>query len=306
MNIREWTLPVYTILVQLAVGALLSLWIVRSFIRGRIGNEVLGRISKYPVLVVWFTILTAMIGAHFHLSRPLFSILSVLNFRTAWLSREITFNILFFYACTILCTIIWFQSGHERFKTIFGWITVSLGVTFVYCMARIYLLRTQPAWNTPLTIISFFLTTILLGVTSLALMMVLDIKFSEVRSQANLSIRQESLNGLLVWFTRVAIISGSLVIAITFVAITMLKGGGEEALTSLQLLLGLYKPMLLIRLAATVSGIALLVLTIILMLRQGKTANQILLPLFVSCVLVIYGEILGRILFYAISVRVGL
>ena len=92
MNIREWTLPVYTILMQIAIGALLAIWIVRRINKGKIGPEVLDLISRYPVLVVFITVLTAMIGGHFHLSQPHLSILSLLNFRTAWLSREIAFT----------------------------------------------------------------------------------------------------------------------------------------------------------------------------------------------------------------------
>jgi hypothetical protein len=96
MNIREWTLPVYTILMQLATGSFLALWVLRSLGMQKYGLKAMDRIGRYPVSVIAFTILAAMIGSHLHLSRPYFSILAVLNFQSSWLSREIVFNMLYF------------------------------------------------------------------------------------------------------------------------------------------------------------------------------------------------------------------
>ena len=306
MNIREWTLPVYTILMQLATGALLALWIVRTFNKAKFGEEALDRIFRYPLFVIFITTLIAMAGAHLHLSRPLFSILSVLNFHTSWLSREIAFNILYFITVVILLLLIWFQAGKHRLKTALGWIAIALGLITVYCMGRVYLISTQPAWNTPITILSFYFTTLLLGVMSLSLMMILDLKFAEVRAQADLNVRLQILKDSLVWFAIVAVVAAGAIIAANFLEISYLRSGSKEALTSLQLLLGLYAPLLSIRMVATLAGISLLVLSIFLMIRRNKQANELLFPLYISCMLVIIGEILGRILFYATHVRIGI
>ena len=39
MNIREWTLPVYTILTQLAAGALFVLWVIRTLSNSKYGGR---------------------------------------------------------------------------------------------------------------------------------------------------------------------------------------------------------------------------------------------------------------------------
>ena len=41
--------------------------------------------------------------------------------------------------------------------------TAATGIALVYAMARVYRVRTVPAWDTPLTTVSFFATALLLG-----------------------------------------------------------------------------------------------------------------------------------------------
>ena len=85
MNVREWALPVYTVLMQLSVGALFTLWMIRSRGLKHHADDVIDRIFRKPVLVVFLTIALAMIGSHYHLSRPYLSFLAVLNFGSSWL-----------------------------------------------------------------------------------------------------------------------------------------------------------------------------------------------------------------------------
>ena len=93
MNVREWALPVYTILMQLAVGAMLGLWIIRAVAIRQYGRSTIDHIIRIPVLAVFLTVVVAIVGSHFHLSQPLFSLLATLNLRSSWLSREILFTI---------------------------------------------------------------------------------------------------------------------------------------------------------------------------------------------------------------------
>ena len=98
MNVREWALPIYTILMQLAIGSLLILWIIRWLASPKFSPGEMDRIIRNPILVIFFTVTTAMTGSQFHLSKPFHSFYAVLNFKTSWLSREIVFTILFFLA----------------------------------------------------------------------------------------------------------------------------------------------------------------------------------------------------------------
>ena len=306
MNIREWTLPVFTILLQLAAGVLISLWIVRAFNKRKIGLEVMDQISRYPLVVVFVTILTAMIGAHFHLSQPLLSILSVLNFRSAWLSREIAFTIFFLVFTAGLLDLTWYIAGHNWLKDILGWITILFGFLTIYSMGSVYLLRTQPVWNTPVTMLSFFGTTILLGVTALPLIFILDIKFIQTRSTTNVEIRQMILKRSLLGFTIVAALAAGAIIACNLYNVAYLRTGNIAAQTGLQLLFGLYKPLLDIRILTAGVGLCLCLYVVLKVLWQNKPVNELVPLFFLSFMLIMVSEVLGRILFYATSVRIGL
>jgi DMSO reductase anchor subunit len=53
-------------------------------------------------------------------------------------------------------------------------------------------------------------------------------------------------------------------------------------------------------------GVAYLFVPIILMKRTGKEIQELLTPAYLACLLVIIGEVLGRFLFYAAHIRIGL
>ncbi|MHB8778262.1 MAG: dimethyl sulfoxide reductase anchor subunit family protein, partial [Anaerolineales bacterium] len=163
MNVREWTLPVYTILMQIAVGALFVLWLIRTRATSKFSPGDIDRIIRNPILVISFTIMVAMIGAHFHLSKPYRSFLAVLNFKSSWLSREIAFTVSFFITTVSVWYLTRYQNTHRKLISNIGWLAVFLGFILIYCMARVYLLPTQAAWNSLTVILSFYITTLLLG-----------------------------------------------------------------------------------------------------------------------------------------------
>lgn len=306
MNIREWTLPVYTILMQLATGSFLALWVLRSLGMQKYGLKAMDRISRYPVTVIAFTILAAMIGSHLHLSKPYFSILAMLNFQSSWLSREIVFNLLYMVPTCSLLYLLWRVTGKQRLKAALGWSAIVLGGFTVYSMARIYLIPTQAGWNTPFTVLSFFGSMFLLGTMSLALLLLLDIKFAELRQAGDLDLRKAIFRKSLVWISLAAVITAGAIIALNFAHISSLRGGDETAQTSLELLLGLYQPLFVMRIGAAVAGVLALFFTLYRMLRMGNPLNDLLTPLYSATLLVIIGEILGRFLFYATHVRIGI
>lgn len=306
MNIREWTLPVYSILMQLGTGAFLALWILRAIFKEKYGQVVVDRMSRYPLLIIFITIVAAVVGSHFHLSKPYFSILAVLNFRSSWLSREIAFNILYLISVASLLDLVWFGTKRERWKTALGWVAITFGMSTVFCMGRIYLLPSQAGWNTSFTILSFYGSTLLVGLLSLALLMMLDLKFAQLQAVGDIIDRKSILEKSFMWFALTAVFITAAIIAINYMHIASLRGGDETALTSLQLLLGLYQPLFAMRIIAIVAGTCLLVLAFYLLTYRHKPINDLLTPVYASCLFVMIGEILGRFLFYATHVRIGI
>ncbi|MEW6717347.1 MAG: DmsC/YnfH family molybdoenzyme membrane anchor subunit [Chloroflexota bacterium] len=306
MNLREWALPVYTILMQLASGAMLFLWVVRSINFKHNSKEEIEEMSSNPVFVILLTIGVAMAGSHFHLSKPYFSFLAMLNVNSSWLSREIVLTVLFFFSVGILSFLQTDKSKGYRLNTTLGWLSIGLGLANVYCMSVVYLLPTQEAWDTPFTIISFYGSTLLLGISALAALLVLDLKFVEIREPLKLINRTPIIQRALSWFSVVAVAMAGLIIITNFYQISLLYHGSEPAKTSLQLLLEIYWVLLAMRFVLLFAGVGWLAISAYLLRKERKTVNELVIPVYVSCLLVLIGEILGRFLFYASHVRLGM
>lgn len=305
MNLREWALPVYTILMQFSVGMLFVLWCLRSLGMGHLDAATTDRIVRKPMLVVVFAMVAAIIGSHFHLSRPYFSFLAVLNFAHSWLSREIVFTVLLLACCVLLAYLVWFQEGHARLKTWLGWTAVVFGFIVIFCMSHLYLIPTQPTWNSWVTVMVFFGTALLLGAASAAALLIMDSVFSAAKEPELAAIRYDLLQRISIPYTVLAIMGAAGILALNIYQIVTMRAGDSLAQTSLGLLLGVYGPLLGMRLISLGVGVWLLSLTIYWIHRRHKTLTEVVVPIHLACLLLVVGEILGRFLFYATHVRVG-
>jgi anaerobic dimethyl sulfoxide reductase subunit C len=247
-----------------------------------------------------------MIGAHFHLSKPFHSFLALSNFRTSWLSREIISTLLFFLTASILLYLQWFGKGKRLTNSALGWLAIIFGFTTVYCMAKIYLIPTQPAWNTPETVLTFYSSVLLLGVMAMAAILIMDLRFNEVRQKTVLtkcaSLVKAAVN-------RLTVAAGALLIpglGVNIYHLHLLRTGPVLARTSYDLLVALYTPLLAARFLTLLTGVSTLVFTVLLMKRNGKSVQELSSSTFLACLLVIVGEVLGRFLFYAAHIRIGL
>lgn len=306
MNLREWALPVYTILIQLATGALLVLWLIRAANSRRYAAEEIDRLMGRPLLVIFSTLLVAIVGSHFHLSRPFLSFLAIANARTSWLSREVLFTILLALTVALLVAEHWLGPRRPRVQGALGWLALVWGSGVVLSMAYIYLLRTQAPWDSALTVASFYATTLLLGIMTVAVLLVMDLKFAGLVEAHDLQPRRQMVQGALPWLAAGAVLLTAAIVAINLHQIDFMRQGDELAQISLSLLRVLYRPLFEIRLGASVAGVAWLLVTLLAMRVRRQSAVDALAAIYVACLLVFVGEILGRFLFYATHVRVGI
>ena len=102
METRDWSLVVFTVLTQAAVGAFLTLQVLEHLAtrRGR------GASGRAPLLVVLAVLSVGLFAALFHLSTPLQAARAVVNFSSSWLSREIVFGSLF---AALLSALVWHE-----------------------------------------------------------------------------------------------------------------------------------------------------------------------------------------------------
>ena len=307
MNLREWALPVYTVLMQLAIGALFSLWVIRALNSSKYAKEQMERITRVPVLIIFFTIVLAMTGSHFHLSRPYLSFLAIRNFRHSWLSREIAFTVIVFICTLLLLLLLWLRKGSYRLKLGLGWGAILAGIATIYCMASIYLLPTQVSWNSTATIFSYYAVTLLLGTTSLIVILLMDLRFSAGQKPADLDARIQIIRRSIVWLTGVATLAAAVVLLLGSYQIELLRSSKlPSAQASLHLILDLYRPLLVMRVGLTVLGIAWLIGMVGYFLRTQRSFINLLGPIYIACIMVLVGEILERFLFYASHVRIGI
>lgn len=306
MNVREWALPVYTILMQLALGTLLSLWLIRATAVRQHGCAIANRIVRMPMLAILITIMVAIISSHFHLSRPYFSLLAALNLRSSWLSREIVFTISFFLTVGSLSYLQWFTQGHFRLQTVLGWLGIAAGCLSVYSMSKIYLLPTHSSWNSPLTVAIFLLSALILGVTAVAVLLIMDLKVVEVAGKEETAVRRQIIQHSFVWLAGGAGITAVFILAFNLLLIAQLSQGDASAQTSLILLLGLYQPLFTLRFITLFTGVGWFGLTAFHLRANSKRPYDITKPIYLTCLFILIAEIMGRFLFYATHVRLGL
>jgi DMSO reductase anchor subunit len=148
---------------------------------------------------------------------------------------------------------------------------------------------------------------LLLGTTSLIVILLMDLRFSESENPKDLGIRVQIIKKASIWLTIGATISGILVIALGLYQIENLRAIGEpSAQASLRLLLDLYQPLLVMRIGLTALGIIWLIVVISFTLRTQRSFMNLLGPVYIACIMVLVGEIIERFLFYATHVRIGI
>jgi DMSO reductase iron-sulfur subunit len=179
----HWPLVVMTVLTQLSVGAFSSIWLMQIF------GAHLHRVAALVALMI----ATVALGAStLHLGRPIHAVRALKMWRRSWLSREVLMFTLFANAAAAYSAALWitlpggFDLRHmavfqklttslvlllreinamlpAHTVTVLGGLTVIFGIAGVGCSARLYLAPGRPGWNSPFTIVEFFLTAMLLG-----------------------------------------------------------------------------------------------------------------------------------------------
>src|SRR4051794_11021002 len=104
---EEMPLVVFTVLSQLAVGGIITLWVL-SWKNGRMKEKTGSNIAAA------LTIITALsLGVSvFHLGHPFAAYRALTHLRTSWLSREVLIFSLFFFS-QVLYFILW-KKGSSR------------------------------------------------------------------------------------------------------------------------------------------------------------------------------------------------
>ena len=302
MDTREWALLIFTILGQTAAGTFLVLLIVRTFIKGKAGVEQADKLTIFPLYIVVPVMALALLSSLFHLGSPLNIVKAVPNLTSSWLSREVVISVVFTVLAVLYTFMYWRKIGSEQAKTILGWITALVGVFQVYGMGMVYMIRTQPAWNTLATPVSFFTTALLLGVLTVAAGLIV----SHSRLSKAPAKQTELLRGVLQGLALASIILLGIEFLVLPLYMAYLSSLGIAAVQTLNLMTGSFGSTLALRLILVFIGAGLLAAYLYRNASIPGKESTFSTLIYSALALVLVSEVMGRFIFYATHVNIGL
>lgn len=305
MNTREWALLIFTILGQIAAGSLLVLLIVRAYAVRKAGVEQADRFTDGPLYIIVPIMLLALLSSLFHLGNPLNIAKAVPNLGTSWLSREVVIAVTFVIIAGLYTLMQWRKIGGDALRTIIGWVAALVSVAQVYGMGMVYMIRTQPAWNTLATPMNFFTTALLLGVVTIAAALVVNhnrLNKDAKKAEKQLDLLRGALQGLAM--------ASIVLLGVEFLVLPLYMGylssQGTAAMESLNMMIGTFGAMLALRLFLVFVGAGILAAYLYRNASIPGKENTLSTLAYSVLILVLASEVMGRFIFYATHVRIGM
>lgn len=268
----EWPLVFFTIFAQMAVGYLVMV------VPGAAGKAN----PRWTYLLPAGILATAMVISLGHLGHPENAYRALIHLASSWLSREV----LLFSLCFLLLLAAYLaaKGGKQPLARLAAVLALASGLLGVLASALIYVLPARPAWYNFHTVLTFFLTALLLGP---ALGMCLE----------------QLLPGLAPWLegglasrALVSLLLLSIISSLSY--LTFLAAAGPEARLTLTTLLA--SPWWWLRVLA--GWLAPLAVSYQLR-RQERGSLSLSLVLLL---LLLAGELIGRALFYGTAVPLAI
>lgn len=305
MNTQEWTLIIFTILTEMSVGAFLVLGVVHYFINRKAGEQEADRMTDRVLIAIVVTLGLGFLASLFHLGNPLNAPKAVMNVATSWLSREILFGVIFSVVSVVFVAMQWFKKGSAALRKGIALLTALIGIVFVYIQAQVYMLEVQPSWNHFATPVGFLVTTLLLGVLANGAALVWNYAIV-IRKDPGCEKRQFELLRMVVrWLAIASILLVGIEIIVIPIYLAALGTGPAMAQESLQLMTGPFNTVFILRLV--LGFIGAVVLATFLYRKAVTSEKKYLGTLAISAfLLVLIAEVLGRYMFYATHVRIGI
>jgi len=306
MNVHDWALIAFSILVQMSVGAMWVLRVVHYFAARKYGVEAADRLSDRALLALVPVIALAFVASLFHLGDPFNAYRAVTNLGSSWLSREIFFGVVFAALVVVFAFLQWRKIGSFGLRNVIAWLAALVGLVLVYSMFNVYLLQSQPAWNSWATPISFFATTFLLGALAMGAAFVANYAYLQRKEPGCADTQCTLMREALRWIAVAAV----LLLGVELVALPLylatLAGGSAAGLASVQLMVGSYGWVLALRVVLVFVGAGVFAM---FLYQNAMSAGQekVLGNLaYAAFVIVLVAEVLGRALFYAVHVQIGI
>jgi anaerobic dimethyl sulfoxide reductase subunit C (anchor subunit) len=306
MDLREWALIIFTILAQMSVGAFCVLGVVHVYALRKYGAEEADRLADRSLLAIGVVLVLGFLASFLHLGNPLNAPRAIVNFGSSWLSREILFGVLFALSGALFALLQWRKIGSFAVRNVVAWIAALFGLGLVFCMSRVYMLETQPAWNNWATPVQFYVTTFLMGTLAIGAAYIASYTTLQRQNIPNLTMQlallREVIRGIAV--ASMALLGAELILVP--VQIAYLASQGEPASLTAALMYDQYGLLLIIRLGLVFIGAG--VFSFFLYRNaQSEGGERVLGTLAYSAfALVLIAEVIGRFIFYSTHIKIGL
>ncbi|MCL4529122.1 MAG: dimethyl sulfoxide reductase anchor subunit [Chloroflexi bacterium] len=305
MNTRDWALITFTILTQMSVGSFLVLGILHYYASRKAGMKEADRLSDYALLSIIVAFGLALLASLLHLGNPLNAPRAVTHLATSWLSREIFSGVIFAVLAAVFALMQWRKIGSFAVRNVIAWIAAIVGLILVFVESQVYMLPTDPSWNTFATPITFYATTLLLGSLAMGAALVANYAYIQRKDSNGAKVQAELLRNAL----RGIAVASVVLLGIEFVVIPLyvayLATGSSAAIASTQLMIGPFGLIFLLRLLFAFVGAGVFGLFLYQIAQAAGKERTLSYLAYCAFVLVLVAEVLGRFLFYATRVRIG-
>lgn len=303
MNVREWALIAFTILAQMSVGSFLVLGIVHYFASHSENLEEADRLSDRALIAIGPVLVLGLVASLLHLGNPLNAYRAVTNLSSSWLSREILSGVIFAALGATFAFMQWRKISTANIRNLVALLTAAVGLVLVYCMSQVYMLPTRPSWNLLTTPLSFYVTTLLLGVLAMGTAFVANYWYIQQKNPGCASVQCVMLRDALRWIAISSIVLLGFQFVILPVWVAIMAG---SAPTGAGVLIGEYGTMFALRLALVFLGAG--VLGFFLYRAASSPGQERVMGnvAYAAFALVLIGEVIGRFLFYATAGKFGL
>lgn len=303
--LHELPLVIFTICAQMSAGSFVVLGLIHLF-GARVDPEVMDRVSDPALYALGPLLVLGLAASTLHLGSPLRAINSLRHVGESWLSNEIAAGLAFLVLGAAFAVAQWRRWLTPRLRQVLAVLAAAAGLFLVYCISRVYSLRTVPAWDTEHTAMRFFATAFLLGGFAVAATLVLA---SALRHRDGVDDPAETR--LIERTVRWIGIGALVVLGVKYVGYPLYLaslGTAQDpaARESLGLLTDTYGGFGVAQLLLVFAGVAILGVFLLRVARRPVPARVLTTVAVTAFALVLAGEVIGRMLFYASMVRTGL
>jgi anaerobic dimethyl sulfoxide reductase subunit C len=302
--LTETPLVIFTIIAQMSAGSFVVLGLIHLLYL-RTNPAVMDRVSDPALYAIGPLLVLGLAASIFHLGSPMRAANSLRHLDSSWLSREIFAGLIFAALGAAFATCQWRKWLPARMRQALAILVAITGLVLVYCIGRVYTLRTVPAWDTSYTMVRFYTTTFLLGFLAVGAALVVA---SLVRVRRG---TEDAASQLLILTSVRAIAVGCiLTLGVKFVGQQSYLSGlstnqDPAARESLNILNNTHGGFSLAQAILTFAGLAILGI-FLAQLSRGKVGHRAVAGVAISAfTLILAGEVIGRMLFYASMVRIG-